>query len=282
MMKQLEDYFFNNSIAIRRITILVILIVLGMIDLIKGYEVSFAVFYLIPISIAAWYDNKNMTIVTIILSALTWLYADYGAGHEYSNALIPFWNALVRICFFCVVASLIFRIKKVLHEMTEMAMKDSLTQLYNFRAFQYQYSNLRKISHQKKYQYAICIIDLDGFKRVNDTYGHSKGDDVLIKFSQVLKESLNYSDLLARMGGDEFVVLLNDTNTYEIERYEKKLRRLFAFTEMKKEYLVDFSMGVRLFTVLPENVDDAKHSADQLMYQSKSLGKSQTTIQLFS
>ena len=104
----------------------------------------------------------------------------------------------------------------------------------------------------------------------------------LIHLSQVLQDSLNYSDLLARMGGDEFVVLLNDTNTDEIERYEKKLRRLFAFTEMKKEFMVDFSMGVRLFTVLPENVDEAKQSADQLMYQSKSLGKSQTTIQLFS
>ena len=184
MMKQLEDYFFNHSIVIRRMSILVILIALGTIDLMKGYEISFSVFYLIPISIAAWYDNKNTAVVTILLSALTWLYADYGAGHQYSNSFIPFWNALVRICFFGVVAALLFRIRKVLNEMTDMAMRDSLTHLYNFRAFQFQYSNLRKINHQKKYQYAICIIDLDGFKNVNDTYGHSKGDEVLIKFAQ--------------------------------------------------------------------------------------------------
>lgn len=99
MIKQLEAFLFINSVVIRRLTLLLIILTWGIIDLATGYEYSFAVFYLIPVSIAAWYDNKYIVIATVILSALTWLYADYGAGHHYSNPVIPFWNACVRLVF---------------------------------------------------------------------------------------------------------------------------------------------------------------------------------------
>ena len=66
---------------------------------------------------------------------------------------------------------------------------------------------------------SACMIDLDGFKAVNDQLGHSAGDDVLVKFAQVLKQSSRSSDILARMGGDEFVVILLDTDQAGAEEY---------------------------------------------------------------
>lgn len=277
LMTQFERLFSSNTV-LRRVFLLLIIAVWGVIDLATGYEYSFAVFYLVPVSIAAWYDNKNMAIFTIILSALTWLYADYGAGHHYSNSIIPYWNACARLGFFSVVAFLLFKIKRSLTEMTLMAMKDSLTSLNNTRAFNLEYQTLKKRHSKKDQTLAVGIIDLDGFKSVNDTYGHSKGDDVLVEFAHVLKETTRMTDVVARMGGDEFVVILQDTNSQGIEDYAKRLRNKFLLSGLKQQYGVDFSMGIRVYAELPDNLDDATHQADQLMYQSKARGKSQTTI----
>ena len=162
--------------------------------------------------------------------------------------------------------------------MTLMAMRDSLTSLNNTRAFNVEYQTLKKRQPKKDQTLAIGIIDLDVFKSVNDTYGHSKGDDVLVEFAQVLKESVRMNDVVARMGGDEFVVILQDTNSQGIEEYAKRLRNQFLLSGLKQRYGVDFSMGIRIYTELPENLDEATRQADQLMYQSKARGKSQTTI----
>ena len=277
LITQFENILSNN-VFLRRIILLLIIVVWGMIDLATGYEYSFSVFYLIPVSIAAWYDNKYITILTIVLSALTWLYADYGAGHHYSNSIIPYWNACARLGFFSIVAFLLFKIKRSLSEMTLMAMKDSLTSLNNTRAFNLEYQMLKKRHTKKEQTLAVGIIDLDGFKSVNDTYGHSKGDDVLVEFAHVLKETTRMNDVVARMGGDEFVVILQDTNSQGIEDYAKRLRNKFLSSGLKQQYGVDFSMGIRVYAELPDNLDDATHQADQLMYQSKARGKSQTTI----
>ena len=278
MIKQLETYLLMSSMVVRRISLLFIIIILGAIDLATGYEYSFAVFYLIPVSIAAWYDNRHIAMITVILSGITWLYADYSAGHQYTNSIIPFWNACVRLGFFSVVAFLLLRIKNNLNEMTLMAMKDSLTSLNNTRAFNLEYQALKKRYCKKEQTLAVAIIDLDGFKAVNDTYGHSKGDDVLVEFAHVLKAATRHSDVVARMGGDEFVVILQDTDLKGIEDYAKRLRNSFLFSGLKQKFGIDFSMGIRIYNELPDNVDDATHQADLLMYQSKAQGKSQTTI----
>ncbi|AYO55442.1 GGDEF domain-containing protein [Acinetobacter wuhouensis] len=279
MIKQLETFLFIDSSVIRRLTLLLIILTWGIIDLATGYEYSFAVFYLIPVSIAAWYDNKYIVIATVILSALTWLYADYGAGHHYSNPVIPFWNACVRLVFFSTVAFLLLRIKRNLNDMTLMAMKDSLTSLNNTRALNLEYQILKKRNPKKEQTLAVGIIDLDGFKAVNDTYGHSKGDAVLIEFAQVLQQATRHSDVVARLGGDEFVVILHDTDLSGIEDYAKRLRERFGLSGLKQQFGVDFSMGIHIYNKLPENMDEATHQADVLMYQSKTQGKSQTTIQ---
>ena len=270
------DHFFMMHVYFRRFFIFFSLLLTGWLDLVTGFEYSITVFYLVPVSVAAWYETPRIALATIILAGLTWLYSDFKTGHIYSSPIIPWWNAGVRLISFAVVAFLLIRVKTVLEEMTRMAMKDSLTGLNNSRAFQLQYQTLQR--NRKAQQSAICIIDLDGFKQVNDRLGHSRGDDVLIHFAQILQQSVSRSDIVARMGGDEFVVLLSDTSAVAIAQYEQTLRQLFAQTDMKQNYGVDFSMGVSLFCELPTSLDAAKHHADRLMYQSKDQGKSKTTV----
>ena len=280
MEKTLERLFARNT-NLRRLLILLILVVLGIIDLATGYEYSFSVFYLLPISIAAWYDQYKTTVITILLSAITWLIADINAGHLYSNSIIPFWNALVRLGFFSIVAFLLINVRKNWQEMKNLAMKDQLTSLDNSRAFDIEYRILRKLNFRKQTCFAVGIIDLDGFKAVNDTHGHHRGDEVLLQFSQVLKKACRSSDIIARLGGDEFAIILLDIDETQAHHCDQRMRALFQESGLKQKYGVDFSMGLAVLAELPENLEEATKIADQLMYQSKSLGKSQTTIQTF-
>ncbi len=280
MERTLERLFAHNPM-IRRLLILLITAVLGMIDLATGYEYSFSVFYLLPVSIAAWYDQFKITALTIMLSAMTWLIADIHAGHHYSNTFIPLWNAFVRLGFFSIVAFLLINVRKNWQEMKNLAMKDQLTSLDNSRAFDIEYRILRKLNFRKQTCFAVGIIDLDGFKAVNDTHGHHGGDEVLLQFSQVLKKACRSSDIVARLGGDEFAIILLDIDETQAYLCDHHLRTLFAESGLNQKYGVDFSMGLAILSELPENLEDATKTADQLMYQSKSLGKSQTTIQSF-
>ena len=280
MERTLERLFAHNPM-IRRLLILLITAVLGMIDLATGYEYSFSVFYLLPVSIAAWYDQYKITVLTIMLSGMTWLIADIHAGHHYSNTFIPLWNAFVRLGFFSIVAFLLINVRKNWQEMKNLAMKDQLTSLDNSRALDIEYRILRKLNFRKQSLFAIGIIDLDGFKAVNDTHGHHRGDEVLLQFSQILKKSCRSSDIVARLGGDEFAIILLDIDETQAYLCDDHLRTLFAESGLNQKYGVDFSMGLAILSELPENLEDATKTADQLMYQSKSLGKSQTTIQSF-
>ena len=280
MERTLERLFAHNPM-IRRLLILLITAVLGMIDLATGYEYSFSVFYLLPVSIAAWYDQYKITVLTIMLSGMTWLIADIHAGHHYSNTFIPLWNAFVRLGFFSIVAFLLINVRKNWQEMKNLAMKDQLTSLDNSRAFDIEYRILRKLNFRKQSLFAVGIIDLDGFKAVNDTHGHHRGDEVLLQFSQILKKSCRSSDIVARLGGDEFAIILLDIDETQAYLCDDHLRTLFAESGLNQKYGVDFSMGLAILSELPENLEDATKTADQLMYQSKSLGKSQTTIQSF-
>lgn len=279
MIASIDRILMSNQV-IRCIVLLLTLLILGFIDYSTGYEYSFSVFYLIPVSLAAWYASRFLTIVIIIASAMTWIFADFIAGHNYSSDWIPLWNACVRIGFFSIVAFLLFKVRSHLKEMTNMAMKDSLTSLNNTRAFDLKYQLLRTMRYKKKTQCAVGIVDLDGFKAVNDNFGHSKGDEVLIQFAQILADVTRGSDIIARMGGDEFAVILLETDQSGVQEYDKRLRKVFQNSPLKNDFGIDYSMGITLFDThnLPEKLDDATRYADRLMYESKAHGKSQTTI----
>ncbi len=152
---------------------------------------------------------------------------------------------------------------------SEDALKDYLTGLSNRRGLYDFYSKLNK----SKLLHAI-FIDVDNFKRVNDIYGHSSGDELLIKISCMLKE--NTDGFVCRMGGDEFVVLLDGDMTKKqvcdlADRYRKQLRELDFRSDIRS--LVTFSIGIVLNQTVNQNLDDMLFKCDTAMYQAKYDGK---------
>jgi len=123
---------------------------------------------------------------------------------------------------------------------------------------------------------ALVYLDLDGFKAVNDSYGHETGDELLIVLSQRLKEALREGDTLARMGGDEFVAVLTDlSSTRECEVVLARLLQAAASPVQIKEATlrVSASLGVTIFPLDNGDPDTLLRHADQAMYQAKQAGK---------
>ncbi|NHB58653.1 GGDEF domain-containing protein [Acinetobacter sp. 194] len=280
MMNTLKN-LLSSHVLFRRVVIILINVLMGWFDYLTGYEFAFSIFYLVPIAIAAWFDNFKVTSLAIFMASIIWLCIYMTSGHYYSNPYVVYWNIGVRIIFFYIVAYLLYKIRAAMNELTLMAMKDSLTALNNTRAFNLAYQEIQKNNLKKQQQIAISIIDLDGFKAVNDTLGHSKGDEVLIRFAELLKNAVQNSACVARIGGDEFAIILENIDFISAEEFEKKLRIKFLESGLNDEFGIDYSMGMSIFNELPESADKATHCADKLMYQSKLRGKSRTIIQSY-
>ena len=104
--------FFRNQSRKTIITIgFVLVVILGIFDFITGYEISFSIFYLAPITFVTWLSERRLGFAVASISALVWLGADIASGHGFTHPLIPFWNALMRLGFFLTVVTILSRLK---------------------------------------------------------------------------------------------------------------------------------------------------------------------------
>ena len=158
----------------------------------------------------------------------------------------------------------------------KLARTDSLTGLSNRRAF-FEFCNYEIEKSKRHGHHLTCILlDLDNFKDVNDKYGHASGDKVLIALSNVLKKSVRSSDLAARIGGEEFVLILSDTQSIDGKQMAERIRKSVEDLTVKTdEYEIWFtaSFGVVQLNESHNSTDDFLASADKALYTAKENGR---------
>lgn len=152
---------------------------------------------------------------------------------------------------------------------------DTLTQLPNRRLFTDRLQQGVKQSSRTKEAMALLLIDLDGFKEVNDTLGHLTGDDLLVEAAQRIQSCVRTTDTVARLGGDEFTVILTETTDLSLERVAQSLVEVLSrpFQLEKERVNISASIGI---SICPTDACDAVtlfKNADQAMYKSKEDGK---------
>jgi len=162
------------------------------------------------------------------------------------------------------------------HRVEHLATHDPLTNLSNRRGLYEELSELIYRSQRYSFSSAVIYVDLDGFKNVNDHFGHEAGDQLLIQVAANFKSIVRQTDSIARIGGDEFIVLLTDidSETTLITKIEKLLSEASRPLDFKGHNIsVGASIGVALFPDHGEDAETLLHHADQAMYQAKHQGK---------
>ncbi len=260
---------------------LFLILALAAVDHITGYELSFSIFYLMPIAFAAWYAGLYHGALLSIVSASVWLIVDITAGNHYSRPFIPLWNASVRFLFFILTAWLLTTVRTQLEKERSMARLDGLTGVMNGLAFSESAQTILRIADRFDRPTVIGYIDLDNFKRVNDTLGHAEGDKVLKKVASVLLTSVRKADLVGRLGGDEFVVLLPETTQYGAATVFENIRETLLKNTDEQGWPIGVSIGVAVFLTAPSSLNEAIRLADTLMYRVKNSGKNRILIEAF-
>ena len=169
-----------------------------------------------------------------------------------------------------------FELDKLELKMRKLAAYDDLTGLLNRKVFYRSCEKLHSISLRNKQNYSILMIDMDEFKNINDTYGHSSGDKVLSTFGELSRETARDSDIIARLGGEEFAFFLPNTNIEQAKTFTKrlceKIRKKAVISDNKFiQYTV--SIGIALNSCDPEQtMIDTLKMADKALYKAKSEG----------
>ena len=166
-------------------------------------------------------------------------------------------------------------------KMEDLSNIDGLTGLYNRRCFNNMIERKASEASRMKVPLSMIMLDIDHFKRVNDTYGHKAGDDVIRFISKTIKSSVRKVDFAARYGGEEFVVLLNNTTIDSAEKIAEKIRNLVRDSSVNADGVllsVTASFGVSSYPEPSMSAGDLVKEADKALYYSKEHGRDQVTV----
>jgi diguanylate cyclase (GGDEF)-like protein len=166
----------------------------------------------------------------------------------------------------------------LLSDLERLAVTDGLTGLYNYRHFQERYREEVNLCRRYQHPLAIMLIDLDGFKQVNDTYGHLEGDYLLVQLAETLRHTLRNTELIARYGGDEFVVLMPSTNLQggiaAANRVLQAVRETqFLDTVGTPRFSITLSIGVAAYPNSTQNPIELLEKADESLEIAKRNGR---------
>lgn len=172
---------------------------------------------------------------------------------------------------------------RLLESLNNMASIDTLTKVYNRRYMERYMSEHMALSMRNNLYMSVIMLDIDFFKRFNDTYGHDAGDYVLMHFADTLKSNVRESDVVARYGGEEFVIILPQTDlkgAYSVaEKIRTKVEDMsLAAISSENPPKITCSLGISCFPLHGSNIDKLIQSADKALYQAKNSGRNNTCI----
>ncbi len=249
----------------------VVIIIAAIADILTGPRIQWVIFYLPPVAMLAWHRSWPAARFAAILCGLAGLAVDMATTGTYEPRGVQLWNAAVRTGIFLFVGFLLAQLRSALREEQQMARTDELTGVANNRSF-LEIASL-ELARQRRYYHplSLAFLDCDNFKRVNDFYGHAKGDELLRRVALVITQTLREVDVVARLGGDEFAILLPESDQKAAAFVIRKLRN--ALKPIGEQYAVTFSMGIVTYLQPADSVDQMLSAADKVMYEVKRSGK---------
>lgn len=201
-------------------------------------------------------------------------------GKEYwvDISILPLRDTEGKVTHFASIQRDITEYKKLEQDLQILCRTDPLTTAANRRAFNEILSQEFSRFKRSQKEYALIMIDLDHFKSINDQHGHSVGDQVLIEVTERCKDNIRVHDILARLGGEEFCILLPYTETKQAQKVAERLREKIEIKPIIVDGLrvkVTISVGISLVSTGDEDGHQAMERADQKLFQAKESGRNQ-------
>jgi len=239
----------------------------------SGPSLELRVFYLPPIAVVAWYAGRREGLWTAALATSLWALVSPAIRFDAFRPGQLAWNGAMQLLFFASTAAVVSVVSDQAVRLRALAREDTLTGISNRRAFFGALDRVVEWGRRHGAPWVLAYLDVDDFKKVNDSLGHGTGDSVLKAIARTLREATRRVDVVARLGGDEFVLLLPDTGPEQGERVIEKLRTVLEDAMARGGWPVTFSIGVITFVTSPESADAAVAVADACMYRVKASGK---------
>lgn len=198
--------------------------------------------------------------------------------YAYSLGVMDYMPKPVDIDLFLVLIKNRFELKK---EWQKSIIIDELTGAYNRRYFNQTMKQLVSDFKRTERIFSLALLDLDYFKRINDTYGHLVGDEVLQAFSELVRSSIRVEDTFCRYGGEEFALFMPNTGAASALLVIERIQGQFAamdFWAKQEKFRVTFSGGITEIRALRDDPEELIEDADQALYASKHAGRNQTTL----
>ncbi len=167
-------------------------------------------------------------------------------------------------------------LQESVEELHKLSITDALTGVYNRRHFFETSKDFISIARRNKGDLSLLMIDIDYFKRVNDTYGHNAGDSALIALAEEIRNLLRESDVFARIGGEEFAVLLHDTPLDGAKTIAEKIRKTIEqriFFHKDVELKIEVSIGISTLNETTNSMDALYELVDKKLYEAKESGR---------
>ena len=201
-------------------------------------------------------------------------------GKEYwvDISILPLRDSEGEVTHFASIQRDITEYKKLEQDLQILCRTDPLTTAANRRAFNEILSQEFSRFKRSQKEYALIMIDLDHFKSINDQHGHSVGDQVLIEVTERCKDNIRVHDILARLGGEEFCILLPYTESKQAKKVAERLREKIEIKPIIVDGLrvkVTISVGISLVSTNDEDGHQAMERADQKLFQAKESGRNQ-------
>lgn len=303
-------YFRNRSKTFLILLGILLCILIGIIDY---ATLDFFIFelYLIPVVMVVWFVGKNAAIFIAFVSAIAGAVLDIVESPTHLNPHVHYWNFCLNFSFFIAVVFLLSFLKKILadlenkseteriinkqlrseiehrkhleaeirkaqEELRTLSITDPLTDLYNRRGFLSLAQQQIKEAKRNKQDIGLIFADLDDLKWINDTLGHKEGDLALVDVANTFKASFRESDVIARMGGDEFAALTiqphKDSDNVITTRLQNNLNK--CNIKSARSYKLSLSIGV-VYCGIDQSctIDELLSRADKLMFERKQAKK---------
>jgi diguanylate cyclase (GGDEF)-like protein len=253
-------------------SVLSVVFVCYAIILLDGY-VDFSPMLVISVVLASWYGNSKAGLfLALVASGSLYITRENFVSNVLERAP-PIYDTIIILFSLLFIAVIVTNFRKIHGVEALAADTDSLTGVHSSRSFYAELANEILRSNRYKHTFSLAYVDIDNFKNINDTLGHSTGDNLLIEVSSCLLSTFRTTDTVARIGGDEFVCLMPETEKSQARSAVLKAQLSMTEAVSRNDWDVSFSVGVVTFEKSPEDVREAVKVADELMYSVKNNNK---------